>query len=366
MKAVVLAGGRNLRLRPITETRPKSLVNVLNKPLIDRIIESLPKKVEHIYITCDYLAEELEKFFKGGGKRELSKKITLVKEEKRLGTAGSIKVLEPELNGTFIVLQSDVISSVDIDKMLAYHKEKGAAVSVSVFRTKTPCEYGIVGMNDDGRIMKFLEKPKPDQVFSTLVNAGTYVCEPAIFEQIPHYGYCDFSNDVFPRLLRNGTPVYGFEFKGFWMDIGTVDKYLAANRQLLNRAMTFEVESKVGKGARLVPPLSIGAGCKIGSSTIGPNVCIADKVDIGNDCKIQDSVIYKNTRIGNQSLISHTIVCEKCTIGSNAVVEEAVLGDKVNISSKVKVDRGVRIWPARTVKKDVPEGTYVGAPEAFW
>ncbi len=364
MNAVVLAGGRNLRLRPITETRPKSLVNVLNKPVIERIIESLPKEVEHIYITCDYLAEELEKFFKGGGKTDM--KITLVKEEKRLGTAGSIKVLEPELNGTFIVLQSDVISSVDIDKMLAYHKEKGAAVTVSVFRTKTPYEYGIVGMNDDGRIMKFLEKPKPDQVFSTLVNAGTYICEPVIFEQIPHYGYCDFSNDVFPRLLRNGTPVYGQEFKGFWMDIGTVDKYLAANRQLLNRSMEFEVGSRASKGARLVPPLAIGKGCKIGSSTIGPNVCIADKVEIGNNCKIQDSVIYRNTKIGAQSLVSHSIVCEKCTIGANAVVEEAVLGDKVKVSPKVKVDRGVRVWPGVAVKKDVPEGTYLGAPEAFW
>lgn len=362
MKAVVLAGGRNLRLRPITETRPKSLVNVLNKPMIERITENLPEDVERIYVTCDYLSEELEKFFKGRRGRA----VTLVRDEKRLGTAGSIKALEPELNGTFIVLQSDVISSVDIEKMLAYHREKEASVTVSVFRTRTPYEYGIVGMNDEGRIMKFLEKPKPDQVFSTLVNAGTYVCEPVIFEQIPHYGYCDFANDVFPRLLRNGTPIYGFEFRGFWMDIGTTDKYLAAHRQLLNRAMTFEVGSKASKGARLVPPLMIGKNCKIGSSTIGPNVCIADKVEIGNNCKIHDSVIYKNTRIGAQSLVGHSIVCEKCTIGANAVVEEAVLADRVKVAAKVKIDKGARIWPNRTVKKDVTEGTYIGAPETFW
>lgn len=362
MKVVVLAGGRNLRLRPITETRPKSLVNLLNEPIIEKILENMPAEAEHIYVTCDYLSGELEKFFRAWK----NKNVSLVKEEKRLGTAGSIKVLEPELNSTFIVLQSDVVSSVDIEKMLAYHREKGATVTVSAYRTKTPYEYGIVGMNDDGRIMKFLEKPKPDQVFSTLVNAGTYICEPAIFEQIPHYGYCDFANDVFPRLLRNGAPVFGFEFKGFWTDIGTIDKYLAAHRQLLNRAMTFEVGSKASKGARLVPPLMIGKNCKIGASTIGPNVCIADRVEIGNNCKMQDSVVYRGTKIGNSSLVSRSVICEKCAIGANAVVEEAVLADRVRVAAKVKIDKGARIWPNRTVKKDVPEGTLVGAPETFW
>lgn len=362
MKAVLLAGGQSFRLRPITETRPKSMVNVLNQPIMERILENLPEELEHIYVACYYKTEVIEDFFRKNKKRFPN--VTIIREERPLGTAGSVKSLEKELAGTFLVLQADVLSSVDIRKMIDSHRENKACVSVSLFKVQDPTAYGIVGVDDEGRIVKFLEKPKSDQVFSTLINAGTYICEPAIFEQIPHYGYCDFANDVFPRLLRRGDKLLGYEFKGFWMDVGTFDMYLEAHKQLLGRSMTFSVESKTKK-ARVIPPVLIGKNCKIGKAIIGPNVCIADDTVIGDHCKIFDSVIYEKTKLGKGSLIRSSVICARNVIGENAVVEESILADDVRVFSRVKIDRGARIWPRQKIKKDVNEKRFVGAPEDF-
>jgi len=250
-----------------------------------------------------------------------------------------------------------------MNQLVNFHKEQNAVVTLSLFRVDDPTEYGIVGTDQDNRIMKFLEKPKTDQVFSTLINAGTYVCEPVIFDQIPHYGYCDFSDTVFPRLLRKGDVLKGLEFKGFWMDIGSFDKYLEAHNWLLRRAMTLEVESKTS--ARIIPPLVVAKGCKIGKANIGPNVCIAEGVKIEDGCKVYDSVIFEGAKIGKNTLVSGSVVGKDTVIGRGAVVMKSIIGDGAKITAKVKIGEESRVWPSKTVKKDLPDMTYFGAPEEF-
>ncbi len=256
-----------------------------------------------------------------------------------------------------------MISSVDMNQLVNFHREQNAVVTLSLFRVDDPTEYGIVGTDQDNRIMKFLEKPKTDQVFSTLINAGTYVCEPVIFDQIPDYGYCDFSDTVFPRLLRKGDVLKGLEFKGFWMDIGSFDKYLEAHNWLLRRAMTLEVESKTS--ARIIPPLVVAKGCKIGKANIGPNVCIAEGVKIEDGCKVYDSVIFEGAKIGKNTLVSGSVVGKDTVIGRGAVVMKSIIGDGAKITAKVKIGEESRVWPSKTVKKDLPDMTYFGAPEEF-
>jgi NDP-sugar pyrophosphorylase family protein len=357
MKAVILAGGKGEEMHPLTLTRPKSMMLVMNQPILERIIENLPKVVDEVFITTDYGVQAIRNHFRDS-KKKLGKKVTIVEEERPLGTAGSIKVLEKELNTTFLVLQSDVVSSVDYFKMLEFHRERKAAVTMSTFRVQNPTEYGILGVDQDGRVMKFLEKPKIDQVFSTMVNAGTYVCEPSIFEEIPHHGICDFSNDVFPRLIRKGEFVAAFEFRGMWTDIGSFQNYLHAHKQLLERSMTFSIQSK--SNARTIPPVLVGFGGKIGVATLGPNVCIADKVAIGKGTKIYDSIIYDNVKIGDGCIIKGSVIGSGCKIGKGVVIVDALLGDRVTVKDRTKVSSYSRIWPGKKVTKDVAEKEWLG------
>lgn len=360
MKAVILAGGRGEDLLPMTSTRPKAMMYVLNQPIIERIIENLPKAIDEVFITSDYLAGEIKRHF---ARPELKtrfagRKITIVEEERPLGTAGSIKSLEKHIDSTFVVIQSDIISSVDYFKMLQFHKERGAKLTMSTCRVKNPIEYGILGVDQDGRIMKFLEKPKIDQVFSTMVNAGAYVFEPSIFEEIPTHGICDFSSDVFPRLIRKGELVSAYEFKGIWTDIGSFQNYLEAHKQLLERSMTFSIGSR--SAARTIPPILVGAKGKIGAATIGPNVCIADGVIIGKGAKIYDSVIYDRVKIGDNCIVKGSVLGSGVVIGKNAVIMDAMISDGVSIKDGVKVGSFSKIWPKRKITKDVPEKEWVG------
>jgi len=370
MKAVILAGGTSQKLVPITtDGRPKTMVYLMNLSVMERIIHALPPQVDEVIITTDQGAETLSAYLNGrrAKKRKdlhFKGKIRVVREEKPFGTAGSVKLLEKELAGDdFIVLQSDVVSSVDIAKMIEFHKKKNAVITVSLFKLSAAREYGIVAVDESYRILKFIEKPKNDQLFSNLVNAGTYVCSPLIFEDIIQHGHADFARDVFPRLIRSGKLVYGFEFKGFWVDIGNFEKYKLAHKLLLERNMTFKIPSSTK--ARIIPPVLIGRKCKIGKSVLGPNVCIGDGVVIKDNCKIYDSVIWPGTAIGSGCLIRGSVICEKCNMADDVLIEETILGDKVSVSKGVKLTRGTRVWPSKRVTRDSREKEFIGAPEDF-
>ena len=362
MKAVLLAGGESRYLRPITDTRPTAMAMVLNKPIVERILRGLPEIIDEVFVTYNG-NPVLKRFFKKVHKN--FPKITLVEEKIPLGSAGSLKVLEETLTDTFVVLQTDIISSLDLDKTIEFHRERGdGIITMSVFRSPNPVDYGIVGLDDENQVVKFLEKPKGDQVFSTLVNAGTYVCEPRLIQEIPHHGYCDFANDIFPRLLRKGDKIYGREFRGFWADIGDFEKYLLANRKMLERSMTLKMKSRIG--ARVMPPIFVGENCVIHKeATLGPYVSIGDGAKVGKGCKIHDSVIYPDVRIGADVLINNSVVCEGVEVKRGAVVVGAILGDKVVVERNVKVGYDARVWPKKKVKRDVEERELFGAPRDF-
>ena len=367
-KAVILAGGRNSELSPMTHARPKTLVYVMNQTVIERVLDALPaSQIDEVIITTGTLdAKILSAYFKEYQKRKdthFSGKIKVVAEEKPQGTAGSVKRLERELCDTFIVLQSDVVSSVDIEKMLEFHKKKKAVVTVSLFKVPAAREFGIVALDEASRIVKFIEKPKTDQVFSNLVNAGTYICDPAMFEEVVQHGHSDFSKDVFPRLIHGGKLVYGFEFSGFWIDVGSFRKYKLAHRLLLERNMTFKIPARTK--ARIIPPVLIGKDCRVGKSVLGPDVCVGDGAIIGDNCKIYDSVIWPGTKIGDGCLIRGSVICENCRIGDDTLIEETILGDKAVVSKGVKLLGNTRVWPGCHARKDSREKELIGAPEDF-
>jgi mannose-1-phosphate guanylyltransferase/phosphomannomutase len=357
MQAVILAGGKSKSLAPITELRPKVLTPLLNKPLLQRVLETLPEIIDEVFITCNFRADDIESYLK---KHKFPPRIEVVIEDRDLGSAGAIKNLEDKLEEDYLIISGDVVSSIDFNKLIEFHKQMEANITMSVFSVSNPFDYGIITMDPDGRITRFREKPKPDLIFSTLTNAGIYVANKKMMEFIPKLSYYDFAVDLLPYLLKKNFGIYGFQFYGYWMDLGRPERLLEAHKMLLQRTMEFDYGEDI-KEARLLPPLIIGKQCKL-KGTLGPEVCIGNRVTV-KGAKITGSVIYDDVKVGANSLIKDSIICPGCQIGENCLIEGAVLADGCKISNKVKVSRNAKIWPSQKVKKDVGEDKLIGAPE---
>jgi NDP-sugar pyrophosphorylase family protein len=359
MQAVILAGGKSKSLAPITELRPKVLTPLLNKPLLQRLLESLPESVNEIFITCNFRADDIKKFIQKN-KDKFPQRIEVVVEERDLGSAGAIKNLEDKLEGDYLIISGDVVSSIDYEELIQFHKKTEANITLSVFSVSNPFDYGIITMDPEGRVTRFSEKPKPDLIFSTLTNAGIYIANKKMMEFIPKLSYYDFSVDLLPYLLKKNFGIFAFQFYGYWMDLGRPERLLEAHKMFLQRTMEFEYDGDFEK-LRLLPPLVIGKQSKL-EGTIGPEVCIGDRVTI-KDSKISGSVIYDDVKIGSNSLIKDSIICPGCKIGDGCVIEGAVLADGSTVANKLKVSRNARIWPAQKIKKDIGEDQFIGAPE---
>ncbi len=360
MQAVILAGGKSRSLAPITELRPNVLIPLLNKPLLQRILETLPSSIDEVFIACNFRSDEIKKFV-SSHKSEFPQKIEVVVEERELGSAGAIKNLESKLRGDYLIINGDIVSSIDFDKLIQFHKQAGANITISVFSASNPFDYGIITMEPDGRINRFTEKPKPDLIFSSLTNAGICVANTKMLEFIPRLSYYDFSVDLLPYLLKKNFGIYGFQFYGYWIDLGRPERLLEAHKMLLQRTMKFEYEEDKNPESRMLPPLVIGKQCKL-VGVIGPEACIGNKVVV-NGAKISGSVVYDDVKIGANTLVRDSIICPGCEIGKDCIVEGAVIGDNCTVSNGVKIARNAKIWPNQKIKKDVSEDKLVGAPE---
>ena len=222
MKAVILAGGRGERLRPITDTRPKPLVPVLARPVMDYCLSLLSHYgVKKAYITTHYLADQIRHRY---GENAFGIHLSYSREDVPLGTAGGVKMLQKELEGEefFFVMSGDALCDFDLERAIRFHKEKKAQVTVILSSVKTPLEYGVVLQDTMERIFAFSEKPDWSETLSDLVNTGVYLLSPEVLKKIPEGEFFDFARDLFPLLLREGAPLYGYKDDGYWCDIGKI------------------------------------------------------------------------------------------------------------------------------------------------
>ncbi|MEN6581452.1 MAG: nucleotidyltransferase family protein, partial [Armatimonadota bacterium] len=234
MKAVVMAGGEGSRLRPLTCRCPKPLVSVANKPVMQHIIELLKRHgVNDVVATLYYLADEIVGYFGDGA--DFGVNLSYSVEDTPLGTAGSVKNAEAMLrDGTFIIISGDALTDIDLTAACDFHRSRGAVATLILKRVSNPLEYGVVVTDDNGGIQRFLEKPSWGEVFSDTVNTGIYILEPEVFDLMEPGRNYDFSQDIFPQLLRTGRPIYGYISDGYWCDIGNLDACLQANYDALN------------------------------------------------------------------------------------------------------------------------------------
>lgn len=338
LKAVILVGGPGTRLQPLTHYIPKSMVPVLNKPFMEHTIAYLKQfGTEEVILTLNYLPEVIQNYFGDGSK--FGVRLTYCVENCPMGTAGAVKNAEEYLKSTFIVLNGDVFTDLDIADMLAYHRHKGARATISLSWVDNPSAFGVVVTDIDQRVEQFIEKPPPGKATTNQVNAGTYILEPEVLEHIPANSHCMFEKELFPLLLKLGEPVYGYPFRGYWLDMGTPEKYLSLNCDLLlartnspliqgsNRNVIYgDWDVTSHPSAEILAPVVIGSNCQISEG-----VHIKGPVVIGPDCNleeganIENSVICSNVRIGANARLSHCIIGSNTRIKPNSHIVDSVV-----------------------------------------
>ncbi|CAN5379416.1 NDP-sugar synthase [soil metagenome] len=346
MQALILAGGKGTRLRPLTVYTPKPIVPVVNRPFLLYQIEVLRKAgITDITLSLSYQPDKIEHLLGSGS--EFGVNLRYITEPSPMGTGGAYKFAEDAIGDTTVVFNGDVLTNIDINKLLDFHKSKGAAATLSLIAVEDPSRYGVVEIDDDSKILQFIEKPKGDELAAlsiNTINAGVYVLEPSILEIISKDTNRSFEYDVFPEILERKMPFFGYMMNGnYWLDIGTPDTYLLAHRDYLAGRITgFEFESDavsdVATRAEIDKTSVIGAGCTIKpgahvvNSVIGPGVHIEEKAVIEN------SVIWSHTRVSSFAEIRNAIIGRSCHIGRNAIVGDGtVLGDKTTLTDYTKV-----------------------------
>jgi dTDP-glucose pyrophosphorylase len=269
MRAVVMAGGEGTRLRPLTSNQPKPMVSILGKPCMEHILELLREHgFEDVVVTVAFLPQAIRSYFGDG--ENLGLNIEYSVEESPLGTAGSVRLGSDRLDDTFLVISGDALCDIDLGKIVEFHKEKGAAVTIGLKSVDNPLEFGIVVTDEDGRVERFLEKPSWGQVFSDTINTGIYVLEPEVLRHIPTDRPYDFSKELFPLLLEMGRPIYGYVCEGYWQDIGNLDQFRQANFDALDEKVRLNVSGLKIRGDGVHRQLLHGVARRLRRPVHGP------------------------------------------------------------------------------------------------
>jgi mannose-1-phosphate guanylyltransferase/phosphomannomutase len=363
MKAVIMAGGEGTRLRPLTCNRPKPMVPVVNKPVMEHILNLLKKHGFYdVAVTLQYMPEQIKEYFQNGKGYGIN--IKYYTEQIPLGTAGSVKNAEEFLDESFLVISGDALTDIDLSKAVDFHFSKGSIVTVVIKKIDVPLEYGVVVTDNSGRIIRFLEKPSWGEVFSDTVNTGIYVLSPEIFKYFDKNENFDFSKDLFPILLREGRPMYGFVTEDYWCDIGDLKAYAQANIDALEGRVKIEIPGKetskgiwVGEGVNIEPKAVLSAPCIIGGGTrvkngvsVGSYSVIGEDNILDENCSIKRSIIWKNCTVGKSVQLRGSIISSKVHIKNNSsVFENSVVGDNTVIKENAVIKPNIKIWPNKLI-----------------
>jgi mannose-1-phosphate guanylyltransferase/phosphomannomutase len=337
MKAVIMAGGEGTRLRPLTSNAPKPMLPLVNRPMMEHIIELLTRHgIDEIVVTVAFMANAIRTYFGDGS--EFGVSIVYATEESPLGTAGSVRNAMEHLDERFLVISGDVLTDIDLGAIVAMHEANDAVATIGLVHVENPLEFGIVITDENGRIERFLEKPTWGQVFSDTINTGIFVLEPSIFDYIAPDAVVDFSSEVFPTLLAEGKPLYGAIAEGYWEDVGTLEAYVRAHKDILDGAVRvnvpgFEVGDGVwlGEGADVHPDTHI-----VGPAVIGPNCRLEAGAQIG-----QYTVLGANVRVRGEAQLERTVVHDNAYLGEALRLRGAVIGRACDLRKGVRAEEGV-------------------------
>jgi mannose-1-phosphate guanylyltransferase len=330
MEAIILAGGFGTRLRPFTFTRSKSLLPIMNQPMISHLIRTLPKQVDTVILAVNYRCDEIEAYF---STHDFGKCIQVNEEPEPLGTGGAVKYADRFIKGRFFVLNADIITSLDPGRMLQFHEKKHAVATISLWPVENVSEFGVVDINKDKNITKFVEKPKPEDAPSNLINAGAYLLEPQVLNYIEPGHLVSMEKEIFPQIIENTKRFYGYEIKGYWIDVGRISSYIAVHRLLLER------QKKT---------MFTGENCTVLGRLAWS--CLGNDVRVGRQSTISSSIVFDHTVIGDHVTLDQCVIGEGCEIGDGAVLRNVAVGDHERIHQKAVLENTI-VW-----NQPIPEG----------
>jgi mannose-1-phosphate guanylyltransferase / phosphomannomutase len=364
VKAVVMAGGQGTRLRPLTSNQPKPMVPIANKPTVQHILELLARHgITDVVMTVAFMPQLLRNHFGDGS--SLGMNIEYSVEESPLGTAGSVKNAEAALDEPFLVISGDALTDFDLTRIIDFHREREATVTIALKSVENPLEFGVVIVDEEGRIERFLEKPGWGQVFSDTINTGIYVMEPQVLDYVPRGAVYDFSHELFPKLFDMHKPLYGFLADSYWQDIGSVEQYLQANRDALDGKVKLQLPGMrlrgnvwVGQGVSLDSldnvegPAVIGNYARIDSrSFIGGHTVLGNNTVLKAGAQVAGSVLGDNCYLATGARVRGAVIGNSVDIRANAVVsEESAIGDQCSIGENAVIGNRVKIYPFKTIE----------------
>ena len=352
MKAILLAGGKGTRLRPLTIHTPKPIVPIFGRAFLHYQIDLLRKvpDIDEVILSLNYQPRRIEEMF-GEGK-ELGVKLSYVVEPVPLGTAGAVKYANKSLDEPVVVFNGDILTEIDVAAVLRLHRERKARATIVLTPVENPTAYGLVETDPEGNVRRFLEKPKPEEITCNTINAGIYVLEPETFDRIPKDTAWSIERSYFPSLVERGETFVAYVYNGYWIDIGTPEKYVAVHRDIMDHRFTappFEgtpqafvmvsPEARVESGATIEGPCFIDEGTIVrAGARVGAYSVVGRQCHVEEDARVEASIVWANTRVGRDAVVRQSILGRNCHIGRNAVLDGGiVLGDKSLVTDYSKL-----------------------------
>jgi NDP-sugar pyrophosphorylase family protein len=342
MKAILLAGGKGTRLRPLTIHTPKPIVPIFGRPFLRYQIDLLRQvpEIDEVILSLNYQPRRIEELF-GEGK-ELGVKLSYVVEPQPLGTAGAVKYANKSLDEPVVVFNGDIMTEVNLAAVLRLHRERRARATIVLTPVENPAAYGLVDTDVDGNVRRFLEKPKPEEITCDTINAGIYVLEPETFERIPRDTAWSIERSFFPSLVERGETFVAYIYRGYWIDIGTPEKYMQVHRDIMDHRlrvppfdghadpMWVSSEARIEAGVQLEGPCFVDEGTVVKTGArIGAYSVIGRQCQVEEDAHVERSIVWASTRIGRDASVRNAILGRHCHVGRSAALDgQVVLGDK--------------------------------------
>jgi len=332
------------------------MLPILNRPFLDHMISYLKGHgIDEIIFAMCYLPDCIQGYFGDGS--NVGVRLNYVMESFPLGTAGAIKNAESYIDDLFLVFNGDIFTDIDLGAMLSFHREREAKATIALTPVEDPSSFGVVVMDNTQRVERFIEKPPREEAPSNLINAGIYILDPELLQDIPPDSFFMFEHHLYPQLLEKGVPIYGYPTDAYWIDMGTPEKYLQLHHDLLqgkSSAYTFSepereeaLQVSIHPTAKIDGSVVIGKGCDI-----GPGVSIKGPAVIGDSCQILDgvtiegSVLGRNVKVGKQATLMECIIGENSVVGDESLIPEgSVICDNITVSAGSHLEPGTKIWP---------------------
>jgi NDP-sugar pyrophosphorylase family protein len=352
MKAILLAGGKGTRLRPLTIHTPKPIVPIFDRAFLHYQIDLLRRvpEIDEVICSLNYQPRRIEEVFGNG--ESMGVRLRYVVEPSPLGTGGAIRFAAQDTPDTLVVFNGDVMTSIDVNTVIAMHRERRAKATIVLTPVENPRAYGLVETAPDGTVRRFLEKPKADEITCDTINAGIYVLEPDTFDRIPANVAYSIERGYFPSLVERGEPFFAYIDRGYWIDIGTPGKYMQVHRDMFDGRFNGGLfatadrskpivapDARIEEGARLEAPCFVDSGAHVkAGAVVGQYAVIGRGAVLEEEAQVRNSIIWPNARLGQHAEIDGAIVARNCHVGRNVTLRApVVLGDKTVLTDYTKI-----------------------------